>query len=198
MDRLILARHGESEYSAHGLVNGDVAAGVGLTERGREEARRLGEQLAADDVDVCVVTELGRTRETAELALAGRDVPILVEPRLNDPRAGRFEGLHLDEYRVWAWSTGSREDAPGGGESRLAAVERYAAAYRDVLDRPEAAVLAVVHALPIAYVLAALDGEAPAARMDRPVAHAHPYRLTRDELARAVDLLETWSAAPSW
>ena len=95
---------------------------------------------------------------------------------MNDPRAGAFEGGRLDEYRDWAWAAGSSEPVPGGGESRLEVVTRCAAAYRALLDRPEASILAVVHALPIAYLLAALEGEPPAARMDRPVEYAvaHP------------------------
>ena len=198
METLILARHGESVYSVRGLVDGDPAAEVGLTRRGEEEARALGRELAREPLDVCLVTSLPRTRATAELALGGRDVPVEEVPELGDPRAGRFEGLHLDDYRAWAWSTGSREDAPGGGESRLAVVGRYAAAYRALLCRSERTILAVVHALPIAYLLRALDGDEPAARMDVKVEHAHPYRLGADDLRLALDVLDAWVEEPTW
>jgi alpha-ribazole phosphatase len=198
VETLILARHGESAYSAQGLVNGDPAAGVQLTPRGMEEARSLGRELAHEPIDLCLVTPLPRTRATAELALAGRDVPVEEVPELGDPRAGRFEGLHLDDYRAWAWSAGSREDAPGGGESRLALVGRYAAAYHALRGRSERTILAVVHALPIAYLLRALDGDEPAARMDVRVEHAHPYRLGTDDLRRALAVLDAWLEAPKW
>ena len=158
MERLILARHGESEYSARGLVNGDASVAVGLTEAGVEQARALGRTLAPEPLDLCVTSALERTRATAALALQGRDVPTAAWGELNDPRAGRFEGLPLAEYRVWAWAAGSQEETPGGGESRFEAVSRYGRAFRAVLERPEAVVLAVAHALPIAYVLAALEG----------------------------------------
>ena len=49
---------------------------------------------------------------TVQSGHSGRDVPIEEEPELNDPRAGGFEGLHLDEYRVWAWATGSNTWEP--------------------------------------------------------------------------------------
>ena len=42
MQLLILARHGESEYSARGLLNGDPTVGVALTETGEAQARTLG------------------------------------------------------------------------------------------------------------------------------------------------------------
>jgi broad specificity phosphatase PhoE len=198
MERLILARHGESEYSVRGLVNGDASVAVGLTGAGEEQARRLGTLLADEPLDLCVTSQLGRTQLTAALALAGRDVPVEAWGELDDPRAGAFEGLHLDEYRVWAWTAGSRDEAPGGGESRVAAVERYARGLRALLERPEPAVLAVLHALPIAYVLRALEGEPPATRMDRPVVYAHPYRVSAGDLERALGVLEGWAGQPTW
>lgn len=198
MERLILARHGESEASAVGLLNGDPAAGVGLTVRGEEEARRLRDELDVARFGLAVHSGFPRTRATLELVLAGRAVPVLVEPRLADPRAGAFEGKTLAEYRAWAWDRDSREDAPGGGESRLAIVERYAAAYRDLLAREEAAILAVVHALPIAYLVLGRDGEPPRPRMDMPIAHAQPYTFTAEELERALAVLEAWCADPTW
>lgn len=198
MERLILARHGESEYSARGLLNGDPTVGVGLTEKGVEEARRLGHALSGEPLDLAVHSGFRRTRATLELVLAGREVEVVEEPRLADPRAGSFEGLALAEYREWAWTQGSRIDAPGGGESRLAVVERYAAAYRDLLGRSERTILAVIHALPIAYLLLARDGEPPRSRVGLHVEHARPHAFTAEELERALAVIEGWCASPTW
>jgi broad specificity phosphatase PhoE len=189
----ILARHGESVFSARGLVNGDVAVACPLTPTGEEEARRLGEALAGESIDLCVTSEFERTRQTADLALAGRDVPRLVVPGLNDPRYGGFEGGPLADYRAWAHSHGSG-DAPPGGESRSELVERYARGFRTVLERPEEKVLVVAHSLPIAYVLA---GGVPG-RVVPLVEHATAYRLPAVEVQAAVERLEAWSAAPTW
>jgi broad specificity phosphatase PhoE len=198
VERLVLARHGESEYSVRKLCNGDPSVTVALTETGREEARRLGEELENDPFQLCVVSELVRTRETAELALEGRGVPIVVMPELNDPRVGRFEGLPLDDYVKWAHSCGSGEEAPGGGESRQQLVARCVRGFRALGERVEVEVLGVLHALPIAYLLSALRGETPASRRGIPIPYATPFRLTREELKPALDLLDSWLAAPSW
>ena len=198
MEKLILARHGESTYSAQGLVNGDATVDVGLTAAGAEQARELGRALAGEPVGVCVVSALPRTRATAELALAGRTVPIESRAAFDDPGAGRFEGRSLDEYRGWAWSAGSWEDAPGGGESRRSIVARYAEAYRGLLDRAEAVVLAVLHALPIAYVLDALDGSPPAQRITRRIAYAQAVPVAAADLRRALDVIDAWREAPTW
>ena len=197
MDSVILARHGESIFSERGLVNGEVAVPGPLTPRGEDEARALGEQIAADPIELCITTEFDRTRQTADLALAGRDVPRLVVPELNDPLYGRFEGGDLESYRSWAGSAASGDEVPGGGESRRRIIERYARGLRLVLARAERVALVVAHSLPIAYVLAAREGIDPARRVPL-VEHAHAYRFAAEELERAVALLEGWCVSPTW
>jgi broad specificity phosphatase PhoE len=190
---VVLARHGESVFSAQALVNGESAVPGPLTERGREEALVLGEQLSDDAIDLCVTSEFERVRETADLALAGREIPRLVLSGLNDPLYGSFEGGPLADYRAWAHAHRS-DEAPEGGEARQEIVARYAAAFREVLARPEATVLVVAHSLPIAYIL----GKAPPGPVVPLVEHATAYRLSAGELGAAVSILEDWLAAPTW
>ena len=197
MDEVILARHGESELSVVGTVNGDPATACALTETGETQARRLGEALRDTEIDLCVTSEFERVRRTADLALAGRDVPRLVLPELNDVRFGRFEGGTLAAYREWAAANAPTLEAPGGGESRSATVARYVRAYRTILSRPEHTILVVAHGLPIRYVLNALDDVDPAPLVDQ-VAYAKAYTLPRAQLERAVDRLEQWALAPAW
>jgi broad specificity phosphatase PhoE len=197
MDEVILARHGESQLSVVGTVNGDPTVACALTALGEEQARRLGERLADVEIDLCVTSEFERAKQTADLALAGRDVPRLVLPELNDVRFGRFEGGTLADYRVWAAANEPTVEAPGGGESRSATVARYARAYRTILARSERTFLVVAHGLPIRYVLNALQETDPAPLVEQ-VAYAEPYRLPRRELELAVERLERWSSAPAW
>lgn len=196
MRRAILARHGESERSVEGLTNGDPAVRVGLTETGREEARRLGAELRGDPIDLCVTSEFERAQETADLALEGRDVPRLVLADLNDIRFGEFEGRLLVDYRAWAHTHGPEDVCPGG-ESRVQTVARYVRGYRTILARPEETILVVAHGLPVRYVLDALDGRNPAAAVAQ-VPYAEPFRLAAEELASAVGLLEAWVRSPAW
>lgn len=194
---IVLARHGESEYSARARLNGDVAIPVGLTDRGREEARRLGEGVRHKPIGLCVTSEFRRARETADEALAGRDIQRLVLPELNDPLIGPFEGSELEEYRAWASTHDSSAAPEPGGESRLAIVERYARGFRMLLDRTELVILVVCHSLPVSYALEAREGRAPAARVPL-VDYATPYPFTAAELAAASALLEGWAANPTW
>jgi broad specificity phosphatase PhoE len=192
-----LARHGESERSVEGLTNGDPTVAVALTATGREEARRLGAELAHDAIDLCVTSEFERAQETADLALEGRDVPRLVLADLNDIRFGEFESRPLTVYRAWAHAHGPEDVCPGGGDSRAQTVARYVRAYRTILARPEETVLVVAHGLPVRYVLDALEGRNPAAAVAQ-VPYAEPFRLSAQELETAVGRLESWVRNPSW
>lgn len=194
---IILARHGESEYSARGLCNGDIAVPVALTDRGRDEARRLGVALSDTPIELCVTSEFQRARETADIALAGRAALRLVIPELNDPLVGPYEGADLGEYRKWAGAVGSSALPGAGGESRLAIVERYVRAFRMLLAQPEDVILAICHSLPVAYAIEARAGRPPAVRV--PMAeHATAYPFTAAELDAATTVLEQWASEPTW
>jgi probable phosphoglycerate mutase len=196
VETVILARHGESELSAAGLVSGDPAEPRGLTEIGREQARRLGERLAGEAIDLCVISEFVRVRQTADLALAGGEVPRVVVPELNDVRFGEFEGQPFEVYRAWARERDPME-APPGGESRAEVAARYVRGFRRVLERPERTILVVAHGLPLRYTLLALEDLDPTPIVEQ-IPLAEPYRLTRAELERAAARLERWSRSPVW
>jgi broad specificity phosphatase PhoE len=197
MERALLVRHGESVFSARGLATGVVNVRCPLTERGLAQARALAENIAGEDIDLCVTSELERTRQTADIALAQRPVPRLVLPELNDPLYGRYEGGPLDSYLAWAFANDSAAEPPGGGERRQALVARYAAGFRTIVERPERTVLVITHSLPIAYVVMALAGQDPAPRVPL-VEYAEIHTVSAPELAQAVARLEAWCAAPTW
>ena len=195
MDTLLLARHAFAASNSHGGTASCTPPGEGLTAEGVEQGRRLAEALADEHIDLGVSTELRRTRETLELALAGRAIPRIVVPELNEIHFGRYDGGPLDDYRAWAWTEPPDVRAPEKGESRADGAARYARGLRILLDRPEPVVLAIGHALSIRYVVDAGEGLVPAARM-APVPHAQPFRFSAEEVERAASLLEAWSAAP--
>jgi broad specificity phosphatase PhoE len=195
--RAILVRHGESELSVVGRTNGDPTVPCALTPAGRDQARQLGRALEDDGIDLCVTSEFERTSATADLALEGRDIPRLVVAELNDIRFGSYEGQALADYRAWAHTHGPQDPAPGGGESRAETVARYVRGYRRILARPEDTILVVVHGLPVRYVLDALDGRDPAAKVEQ-IPYAEPFRLDAEELEQAVERLAAWVAQPAW
>jgi broad specificity phosphatase PhoE len=187
----VIARHAESTLNIAQRINGDPAVEVPLTEVGREEARQLGIQLANVPLDACVHTRFGRTRDTAAIAVAGRDVPMMVEPLLDDIDIGDLEGRSIDDYRAWKRAH-QRSDPFPGGESLDDAGRRYARGFRRLLERPEERLLIVCHEIPLRYALNAAGGSN---ELDGPVhqlRNATPYlfdELTLGLAAKRIDEL---------
>ena len=134
MRLFLLARHGESLLNVAGLVNADPARDQGLSPLGEEEARDLGRQLAGIDVDLVVTSRFPRTHQTAALALAGREVPRVELPELDDVRVGELEGKTIAEYRAWKRDRPRSGRFPGG--ESLDELRRELSALEDGYRRP--------------------------------------------------------------
>ena len=185
----VIARHAHSTLNVEQRVNGDPRVDVPLTDDGREEARQLGIQVAHVPLDLCVHTRFARTRDTAAIALTGRDVPMTVEPLLDDIDVGELEGCSIDDYRAWK-RVHSRSDPFPGGESLDDAALRYARGFRALLAMPAERVLVVCHEIPLRY---ALNAAAGSDQLDGPVhdiANATPYLFEPDALARAAETID--------
>lgn len=181
-----LTRHGESTLNLEQRINGDPSVPVALTEKGREEARLLGQQIKHIPVELCVHTRFSRTRDTAEIALEGREVPFEVEPLLDDIDVGKLEGVPLEEYRAWKREHVRSDDFPGG-ESLDDAARRYAEAFRKLLKRPERSILVVMHEIPLRYAINAADGSDDLDGPAHQLANATPFLFDENSLGRAVE-----------
>lgn len=169
-------------------MNGDPARPVALTEQGRADAERLGAQLRNVPLHLCVHTRFGRTRETASIALAGRDVAWREEPLLDDIDVGELEGLSVDAYRAWK-EEHTRADPFPAGESLDAAAHRYAGGFQALLDLDASTVLVVCHEIPVRY---ALNAAAGAPDLDGPahdIPNAMPFLFDEAALARVAERL---------
>ncbi len=188
MRLFVLIRHAHSTLNLAGRVNGDPSVSAPLTAEGRTQAERLGHELSALPLDLCVHTRFGRTLETAELALVGRDVPRVSEPLLDDIDVGELEGATIEEYRTWKHGH-SRSEAFPGGESLDDAALRYARGLRALLARPEQAVLVVCHEIPVRYALNAATGSHDLDGPEHAIPNATPYLFDAAALRRAAAAL---------
>ena len=185
MRLFLVARHGQSLFNVDKVVNGDPTLDRGLSEQGIEEAERLAGQLAALPVELVAVSPFPRALQTANIALAGRDVPHLVDEDLGDIRIGDLEGDSLDAYRE-APAHHDRKKRFPGGESLDDAALRYASAFERLLARDEPGTLVVCHEIPVRYLV---NGAAGSGELDGPlhyVANAAPYLFDDRSLRRAV------------
>lgn len=121
--RLYALRHGETSWNVQRRFQGQ--SDIPLNDKGILLAELTGEGLANIPFDLAFTSPLCRARQTAELVLAGRDVPLYVEPRLIEMAFGVYEGVTgqlraggtLNQNLVDFICHAERYQAPEGGES---------------------------------------------------------------------------------
>ena len=184
LNNLILARHAESDANRNGIASAAPANVTSLIQAGHEQAKALCRHLAEVEIDLCVTTQLSRTIATADIALEGRTIPRLVLPEFNDPSVGDFEGRSVEKFNAWIAREGPGARPPGG-ESQHDAMRRYVSGFETILDRPDATILAVIHRLPILWLLRAVESTTPPAEVD----FATSWDVDEVRLAQAVAVL---------
>jgi broad specificity phosphatase PhoE len=118
--RLLLARHGESLWNQVRRFQG--VTDIELSARGRAQAEALGRALRAYRIARAYVSPMRRARDTAEIALAGTDVPLVPLEELRELSLGEWEGCTVDEIRgqdgdpYARWVRAPLDCPPPGGE----------------------------------------------------------------------------------
>jgi probable phosphoglycerate mutase len=135
MARLLLVRHGQSEWNADGRWQGQ--ADPPLSDLGRRQAIAAGASIGA--VDAIVASPLERAYLTAAAISEAVGVgPVLVEPGLVERHAGDWQGLtrtQIDaQYPGYLDDTGDRRRRPPGWEHDDVLLERVLAALGRVLS----------------------------------------------------------------
>lgn len=85
-----IVRHGVTEWNALKKVQG--SADIPLAEEGIRLARQTGEALKEVPFDICFSSPLIRARKTAELILGNRDIPVILDKRIQEIDFGVLEG----------------------------------------------------------------------------------------------------------
>jgi probable phosphoglycerate mutase len=174
MRRVVVVRHGETDWNLHGRMQG--WAPVPLNDTGREQADAAGRYLAREyDVDRIVASDLERTRETTERVLAHVDAPVAYDSGWRERHIGVYQGLDYEDVveRFPAFALGetgidAADKVPESGESLLDVRERVVEAWRSLLDDEPGAgstaddgwetALVVTHGGPIHLLLGHLKG----------------------------------------
>ncbi len=111
--KIYVMRHGQTNYNVLGLCNDDPAADVHLTELGIRQAEAAAETLRHAALEQVFVSELPRTRQTADIVNRRHRAPITVHAGLNDLRSG-FNNRPVAEYFAAAGHDRLRFRADGG------------------------------------------------------------------------------------
>ncbi len=131
MARLVLLRHGESQWNLENRFTGWVD--VPLSPRGVEEAKNAGDKLKGFTFDRAFTSVLSRANETLRFvleAIGQTAIPIEKDKALNERMYGELQGLNKAEtatkygdaqVKIWRRSYDVR---PPGGESLKDTAER--------------------------------------------------------------------------
>jgi probable phosphoglycerate mutase len=184
----VFSRHGRTDYNALHTLNGDPSVPVSLDDVGRAQAEALRERLAGMAIDLGVHTRFGRTLQTLDIVLAGRDVARVECPDLDDVALGEFEGAAADEYRTWRRAR-PQDARPDGGESRVDVLIRYIRAFERLMEASARMPLIVAHDIPIRFLANALTGDDPLDGPVTAVANATEMVVAEADLARAVAVM---------
>ena len=135
---LYIIRHGKTDWNALHRLQGRTD--IPLSDEGRRMAEEAREKYLTVHFDVCFCSPLIRARETAEILLRGRDVPILTDDRLTEMGFGSYEGLE-NSFRipdcpinVLFHSPEQYTSPPGGAESLDELFERTGEFLRERVD----------------------------------------------------------------
>ena len=146
--RLVLLRHPELEPGSANLAIGDGPAGLGR--RGQDQVHQWLAMLEKLPLDAVHCAEQPQSADPARAVAASQQIPLEIDPRLNDQNMGTWQGqawesLVQDEGpAVQEFFANFGDSAAPGGETLGAAVERMYGWWTEVLPSTRGQTLAVV------------------------------------------------------
>ncbi|HXZ54058.1 MAG TPA: histidine phosphatase family protein [Burkholderiales bacterium] len=147
--RLLLIRHGETEWNREGRIQG-YHADSRLTENGETQARLLAQRLAGEDLFAVHCSDSGRARQTAAPVAAALKLDIVYDVALRERSYGEFEGWtygELEREHPEAYLKFRSRDpayAPPGGESGAQFRDRIVAALERIAEKTQGGRAAVI------------------------------------------------------
>jgi probable phosphoglycerate mutase len=153
--RVLAIRHGETAWNVDTRIQGKLD--IGLNDKGRKQAERLGAALAKNHpheplnaISAIYSSDLWRAYDTALSISKAINVPIVSDEGLRERGFGVFEGKTFDEIaQLWPdqsqrWRARDPHFSPEGGESLVEFSERILAASQALAARHPGEQIALV------------------------------------------------------
>mgnify|MGYP002735217282 CR=1 FL=1 len=164
LSRIVLVRHGETDYNSGGRVQGQID--IELNETGRAQAKAMGPVVAQFQPTAVITSDLSRAYETALEITNNLGIEPVVDERIRERDFGWFEGMSRDEliaqhpelYREW------RETGEAAGaeiESRSVVGDRFVEAIKDRVAHESGLYVFVSHGSAITQAMTKLLGLSP-------------------------------------
>lgn len=155
--RIILVRHGETDWNATGRIQGH--SDTPLNALGRHQAQRVAQRLACETVRALYSSDLARAFETATIIGQRLGLPVVTSPRWRERQYGAWEGLTSIEIQARypvqfaEWRARTTDFAPPQGETRSHLLARALTELQSLARRHVGEVVVVVTHGGLCYVL---------------------------------------------
>lgn len=164
---IYIVRHAETALNKEMILVGRKE--VPLNETGRLQAEETCEALRGVKFDLVISSPSGRARETAEIILGGRDVPMITDDRLHEINWGEWDGLPnagaapqmAEAMKLFYRDPLHFQGAPGG-ETLVSVLKRGSDFFKELTaDRKygDKTILVVTHACTVRGILNTLYEE---------------------------------------
>jgi glucosyl-3-phosphoglycerate phosphatase len=161
--RLVLIRHGRTEWNADGRFQGQ--ADVPLDPIGRAQASALAPSIAALGPDAVMSSPLSRALETARVVAAASGLQVQLDPRLAEINVGSWAGKRMEDAAAELpdfhelLRTGQDFRRSATGETSTEAGARVAASLRAIAEwNPDGVTAVVGHGLSMRMAILNLLG----------------------------------------
>ncbi len=157
MAKLILVRHGETDWNVEGRYQGQ--ADPPLNSQGLQQARSLAKKLKGRDLELLVSSPLRRAAQTARILAEKLKLPVFFDNRLMEIHQGDWQTLLRSEIEqlypelFHRWETEPWQVTPPNGENMFQVQQRVNAFLDELLlNHPDACIGIVTHRIPIALI----------------------------------------------
>ncbi|OAT48827.1 2,3-diphosphoglycerate-dependent phosphoglycerate mutase GpmB [Proteus hauseri] len=163
MLQVYLVRHGETEWNVARRIQGQSDSP--LTANGVRQAQQVAEKVKSAGITHIISSDLGRTRQTAEIIAQACGCEVMTDSRLRELNMGVLEQREIATLNTQeeAWRKSLIDGTPDGripqGESMTELGSRMQAALTRCLDLPEnSRPLLVSHGIALGCLLSTVLG----------------------------------------
>ncbi|HIX63361.1 MAG TPA: histidine phosphatase family protein [Candidatus Mediterraneibacter colneyensis] len=162
---LYIVRHGETDWNLAHKVQGQTD--ICLNDYGRHLAEETARGMKKIPIDLGYTSPLKRARETAEIILGDRDIPLIDDPRIREISFGSYEGIISgggdERSRAFSrfFTDTANYEAPRDGESIRMLYDRTGDFLADLMSRRELAdksILVSTHGAAMTAILNRIKG----------------------------------------
>lgn len=142
---LYLVRHGQTDLNKKHIIQGITNAK--LNDTGINQANNLKQEIDKLDIDLVISSPLVRTKETTNIILNNRNIPIIYDDRIIERYAGDLEGKRDELYdHLKAWNYKLNTDLNANIEKVRDLLTRAELFLNDIKDKyPNKNILIVSH-----------------------------------------------------